>query len=298
VVARRGGRSAVLAPLLLFAGILLVAALAFNLANLEPGSDGTPGLPPTGSDPLGLGISIDPRALGPVISVAAAAFLVLLIVAIFKGRQRRPQEPMQRSMWMWIIVLANFVVVLLLLSLWPDIASRGDSGATPGTTEPPSGENLPAWPTLTGAPAGLFLLAVLLANVVLVVILARGSPSFRALGRHRAELPSPAPRAEAAEAVKEAIGEIEIGGDVRTAILACFQRFCRLLGQRGIAEQAPLTAREIEDAAVHGLGVSQDHATTLTSLFEEARYSVHDLGERERVLALRSLEAIRGALEA
>jgi hypothetical protein len=44
--------------------------------------------------------------------------------------------------------------------------------------------------------------------------------------------------------------------------------------------------------------VSRDASGTLTSLFEEARYSVHPLDEADRRRAIESLAGIRAALEA
>jgi len=105
-------------------------------------------------------------------------------------------------------------------------------------------------------------------------------------------------RHAAADAVQDAIEELEVGGDVRSVILACFHRFCALLGARGITAQGALTPRELEGLAVERLRVSRDASETLTSLFEEARYSEHPLGEADRQRAIESLAGIRVALGA
>jgi hypothetical protein len=106
------------------------------------------------------------------------------------------------------------------------------------------------------------------------------------------------PRPSAAVAVDVAIHDLEAGRDVRSTILACFQRFCALLGSRGITEQEALTPRELEALAVHRLKVSSKDSRILTGVFEEARYSTHPLGEPDRQRALESLGEIRAALEA
>src|SRR5438093_6191539 len=87
-------------------------------------------------------------------------------------------------------------------------------------------------------------------------------------------------------------------GDVRSVILACFHRFCALLGARGITAQGALTPRELEGLAVERLHVSREASETLTTLFEEARYSEHPLGEADRHRAIESLAGIRVALGA
>ena len=107
---------------------------------------------------------------------------------------------------------------------------------------------------------------------------------------------SPPRRRAAAATVDAAISQLQLGGDVRAAILACYQRFCELLGMRGIDEQDALTPRELESVARDQLAVSAASAETLTSLFEEARYSTHPLGEPDRERAVESLERIREAL--
>jgi hypothetical protein len=110
--------------------------------------------------------------------------------------------------------------------------------------------------------------------------------------------PVPNARAAAVVAVQTTIQELEGGVDVRAAILGCFQRFCTLLGARGITDQGALTPRELEALAIGRLTVSHEAAEILTSLFEEARYSEHPLGEADRVRAIESLGRIQAALEA
>jgi hypothetical protein len=65
---------------------------------------------------------------------------------------------------------------------------------------------------------------------------------------------------------------------------------------RGIEEQQALTPRELEGLAIRSLAVSEDSADSLTSLFEEARYSEHALGDPDRERAVQSLERIRADL--
>src|SRR5207247_6456844 len=81
--------------------------------------------------------------------------------------------------------------------------------------------------------------------------------------------PFPIDRQAAVVAVRATIRDLEEGGDVRTAILACFERFCALLGSRGITDQDALTPHELERLAVDRLRVSRDASGILTSLFEE-----------------------------
>jgi len=170
-------------------------------------------------------------------------------------------------------------------------------GQTAPTTGDAGAASASGWPVAAGAPLGLFLgLTVLATIVILVVLLRRGAGVVEIQDESAGDDPSA--RHTAAEAVQDAIAELEVGGDVRTVILACFRRFCALLGARGITAQGALTPREIESLAVERLHVSREASETLTSLFEEARYSEHPLGEADRHRAIESLAGIRVALGA
>src|SRR6266508_3741630 len=145
--------------------------------------------------------------------------------------------------------------------------------------------------------ARLFLaVSVLVTILALTYLLRRPGSAYE--GDRDDEPGGPDVRRKATAAVQTAIQELELGGDVRQVILACFERFCRLLGARGITEQVALTPRELERLAIVRLRVSPDASDTLTSLFEEARYSEHALGEADRVRAIDSLAGIRAALGA
>jgi len=177
-----------------------------------------------------------------------------------------------------------------LAHLQPTNETADSTGGSTGAGNPT------AWPASVGAPLGLFLaFSVLAAILALTYILRRGAAGG---SRQEGETVRSDDRREASRAVEATIAELELGADVRGAILACFQRFCRLLGARGITEQGALTPRELERIAVDRLHVAPDASATLTSLFEEARYSEHALQEADRSRAIDSLTGIRAALEA
>ncbi|TLZ98795.1 MAG: DUF4129 domain-containing protein [Methanobacteriota archaeon] len=159
-----------------------------------------------------------------------------------------------------------------------------------------SGAFTTVWPAASGWPVELFLIAAVLAALAWLVYLLRRSR--RPDPEWETAFPIPIDRQAAVVAVRATIRDLEEGGDVRTAILACFERFCALLGSRGITDQDALTPHELERLAVDRLRVSRDASGILTSLFEEARYSEHPLGERDRARAIESLGQIQAALEA
>ena len=103
---------------------------------------------------------------------------------------------------------------------------------------------------------------------------------------------------ELARAVRAAIRDLETGGDFRAAVLRCYQSMVLLFESRGTRADPSQTAREFEADALTRLGVSRGGVDDLTSLFEEARYSVHAIGEGQRDAAIGCLTAIRTELEA
>ena len=94
--------------------------------------------------------------------------------------------------------------------------------------------------------------------------------------------------------VEEAIREIELGGDFREIILNCYAKMSRVLQkERGIARNDGMTAREFEAVLVER-GVEKSAVSTLTRLFEQARYDKHFADEKaqdEALKALRQIEA-------
>ncbi len=291
------GRTEWAVPLLLFLAIVLVAALAFNVANLDTGGEAIPGGGASGgTSPSALGV-FDPL-LGDVFLVVFASFVIaMLVYAILrrKVKQKAPTKPF--SWWQVISSAIGLILVMALLLAWPRMVQAFRIGQTPPTTGNAGGASATGWPVAAGAPLGLFLgLTVLATIVILVALLRRGAGVVEIDNEPSDE--DPATRHAAADAVQDAIEELEVGGDVRAVILACFRRFCALLGARGITAQGALTPRELEDLAVGRLHVSREASSTLISLFEEARYSEHPLGEADRHRAIESLAGIRVALEA
>jgi len=291
------GRTEWAVPLLLFLAIVLVAALAFNVANLDTGGEAIPGGGASGgTSPSTLG-SFDPF-LGDLFLVVFASFVVAMLVYAILRRRVQQKAPTKAFSWWQVISSAiGLILVIALLMAWPRMIQAFRIGQTPPTTGDAGSASATGWPVAAGAPLGLFLgLTVLATIVILVALLRRGAGVVEIDNEPSAD--DPATRHAAVDAVQDAIEELEVGGDVRAVILACFRRFCALLGARGITAQGALTPRELEDLAVGRLHVSREASSTLISLFEEARYSEHPLGEADRHRAIESLAGIRVALGA
>src|SRR5207247_8721041 len=93
------GRTEWAVPLLLFLAIVLVAALAFNVANLDTGGEAIPGGSVAGgTEPTALGF-LDPL-LGDVFLVLFASSVVAMLV-FWLLRRRVPPEAPQAPVSVW-----------------------------------------------------------------------------------------------------------------------------------------------------------------------------------------------------
>ena len=289
------GRAAWPIPLLLVLAMLLAGGLAFNLAHLDTGGEQMPAPSNTGTtnaNPWGL---FDAQTAQVLFGGALILLLGVGVVILLLRKRGTPVKRVLRPMtWTDILVMiVSLALLMALLVLWPQLLARMGHGPGGGNTTATGASNVTLVPSAGGIPLGVFLAAAVLASMVALALFLRVGLN---LGRGR---PSPSfqrRRLAAAQAVTAAITDLQLGGDVRAVILACYARFCYFLGARGIAEQEALTPRELEGLAVRGLAVSEDSAESLTSLFEEARYSEHVLGEPDRDRAVRSLERIRADL--
>ena len=285
-------------PLLLFAAILLVAGLTFNLAYLDTGGEQLPATPGSqAANPGSGGILDSPLAQEVIVALFLAAAVLSLVLYLRRRRKGMPVKRVLRpTTWMDIVaMIIAFAFMGSLLLLWPRLVASIIPKGTPGSANPNASANTTLIPAVSGIPLGVFLAASVFVALVAIAL-------FFRVGSNLARPPTGSsrrtPRRAAAQAVQAAIDELQLGGDVRAVILACYARFCALLGARGLAAQEALTPREIEALAVERLAVSGESSDALTSLFEEARYSEHPLGDADRERAVRSLERIRLDLEA
>ncbi len=286
-------RAAWAVPLLLGAAMLLVAGLAFNLAYLDTGGEQLPTPPSSPTPSPGATGILSPETASEMVVLFLFVGGVLTVILYLRTRRRgiRGKRVLRPTTWLDVVAaIIAFSIMGLLLFLWPRIASAFEPRGTTGTGNTSAAANGTNTPTVSGIPLGVFLAAALLVSLIAIALFFQLGSNLR---RQAAGGPGRGPRRAAAQALQAAIDELELGGDVRDVILGCYARFCALLGSKGIAEQDPLTPREIEGLAQVRLGVSPESSDALTSLFEEARYSEHRLGDADRDRAVSSLQRIR-----
>src|SRR2546428_8470920 len=201
-------------PLLLFLAIILVAALAFNVANLDTGGEAIPGGTASGgTEPSAFGV-FDPF-LGDLFLVVFASFVVAILVHAFLRRRVRQRAPTKPFSW-WQVVSSAIALILIiaLLLAWPRMIQALRVGQTAPTTGDAGAASGSGWPVAAGAPLGLFLgLTVLATIVILVALLRRGAGVVEI--DHEPSADDPAAPPAAAPAVHDATQVPEVAAGFR-----------------------------------------------------------------------------------
>ena len=248
-------------------------------------------------------------------ALAAVLALVLLVVlmSLFGAmpRRRSPDADLVArhppiAGWTALPVLA--LVVAFALAAVVVIGVLGQNRIHPQAPVPrqtAAAASGTAAGALAGAPgafagSGLELstgvLVAASALVVLLIVIAVG------LGlRARAVDRSAAGAADAvlATAIEEAIAGLAPGSGLpsaRQAVIEAYVRMQRALSERSLAHRASEAPREYLARARAILGGGGQSAARLTELFEEARFSPHEIGESMRGEAIAALAALRDEL--
>ena len=171
----------------------------------------------------------------------------------------------------------------------------------------PEDESLPAW--LRGTIAAIALTGVLTAAVLLV----RERRRWGGRRRGRRSLRPRAPQTTVAEpseddteddtelarrAVDAALARLGQPADPRAAVIEAYARMEGVLAERELGRRTPEAPREYLGRVLRERGIPERALTTLTALFEEARFSLHPISESASRRAVSELENARGALAA
>jgi Domain of unknown function (DUF4129) len=167
---------------------------------------------------------------------------------------------------------------------------------------------VPAW-LLRWTIIGLAVAAV----VAACLLLFRGLrlPGGRRLGRRRARRTAPGREAAdpsiaateddaevARRAVEAALKPLHDPADPRSAVIAAYARMEEVLAERELGRRTPEAPREYLARVLRERGMPGRPLTTLTALFEEARFSLHPIPQSAPRRAVSELENARVALAA
>ena len=226
---------------------------------------------------------------------AAAVLWVLggvLVFVLWAGEARQDRNRLRLRIGLPGAVF--LVSVVILLAYGPDVFDRirpdgGNSAETAATTRTgPRDAQAPAqrreapefeWPLALAVGLGLLVGAGIL-----------GARWFR----RRPEDTSLA-RALASE-LDDRIDDLRRERDPRRAVIAAYARMEQLLGAHGVPRRAAEAPLEYLARVLLELDVGEHAVRGLTSLFEEAKFSHHDVGPHRRDEAISALIAVRDSL--
>lgn len=286
------------ANFVIFALVLLVAVALINLVhNLQALAFGEVVIVVGGGTFLG-GLGVNPTLLALGVGLAG---LGLFVVALLWVRPRVRGFPSEMLLPIVLAVLFFLTVVLLIQSVEGPIQVEGGQNET-GSGQGPPNENPGGLfnlfeRALPNAPGSFILLVSFLAlgAIYILMVVLRGR---RALSVSQAIQQSQALKQEMRGVLEERIYALGRGGDVRDAILGAYRDMVNLFHSFGLRTATHQTAREVEALALEALELSGGSTADLRRLFEEARYSVHALGDKDRAAALQSLSRVQEELGA
>jgi hypothetical protein len=97
--------------------------------------------------------------------------------------------------------------------------------------------------------------------------------------------------------ISDAIGDLEAEPDARRAVIAAYARMEGVLGRHGLRRKPSETPVEYLGRILGGLTSRADAVARLTGLFEEAKFSRHEIDDPMKSDAIEALRAIRNDLQ-
>lgn len=263
---------------------LVIIALALMIANMSYFQLGD-AQPPLGPESRQVAEVLSYVLLGVWICVG-------ILVMVQMARKGKASGKVKKESRSGGTVTALIVVFVILGAVLVFIYMTGGSVVTPPTT--PSGGGGGGGgsspPLSADGPGGSLMLIGLLILVALLAIVlglryVRRTPVRMTSARAAME------RQKAKDIVDQAVRDLYTGDDARSVVVRTYQMMSRLLRGK-VMDAEVLTPRELATLAESRLGWPKEPTRELTSLFEEAWYSDHQLREESKETALRCLRQI------
>jgi hypothetical protein len=244
----------------------------------------------------GLGVLVL-RVLGSIGILLALAGIVLFVIVRPGIRRRQPEKDVERPKVHWAIRLAVLLLYLALVGSIvsalmmssggaPDLAplpinSTGAAGPPVATADSPG----QAWPSFP----------VVFAFVALLVAIASLAWWWRA----RSAAVTPESENEQLTAViDDGLAALDQESDPRHAVILAYLAMERALAKLGYQRNAAEAPVEYMLRVLDHVPDCSDPVHDLTNLFEEAKYSRHDIGPADRESAVHALQSVRASLAA
>lgn len=224
-----------------------------------------------------------------------AVILIFYLLGLIGGRRRKGAAnsatlPGRGNFLLALIVLAFWIALLKLnegsLNFF-DGGGGGGGGGDGGVAPDPVGG---------GTVGGGFVLVLFFIVIVASVLISLRQ--LKVLPRLAREAPRSIDAGAEIGVVETAIEDIQGGEDFRSVVIRMYRHMCRLISDAKTRGTEFMTPRELARMAVEELKWPESPVAELTSLFEEARYSHHEIDAFMQRRAVFSLESIRDDIAA
>lgn len=233
--------------------------------------------------------------------------LTALVVALWPGRRHRVEEepglvyegPQIHWVWKLVAILLPFALgAALIAAVVVGVTTANGTSAVPGGGPAPTPVPRSTSALRASAPANGFTLPMWLPWTILGIVVLAAAAGVWLVGTGRRErVARDAPdRTPAQAAVRAAMAALDTVEDPRKAVIAAYAGMQDSLAGHGVARQPAEAPREYLRRVLATGTASEQELTTLTGLFEEARFSPHPISERVRERALVALSSLRAAL--
>jgi len=234
----------------------------------------------------------------PSLYILWAAVFAYILIGLVSSQRKKGQVKthVAPSSWHGPVIGLLILTVWIALMKWTGLKFSifgDDEGAQDGNNVGDGSMTTPADGDLSSGSFVYIFLAILLASLVAVYLVYLRKPTG---DPYRNQLEMRGSQSEI-EFVDKAMEELYQGNDLRSIIIRLYQQMCRLVKDKERSDERFLTPREFAALATGKLGWPDVSVNELTSLFEEARYSSHDIDESMKERAIRCLEDIRTAID-
>jgi hypothetical protein len=223
-----------------------------------------------------------------------AAFLLLP-----RAPQGRRTQSLITAILAWVIVIALAVVVLrpeftrLIANAFQQTAQL--LASTLNVFSQPI--QIGVQPNPSASYVALYYYTIVVFGAIILVSFSLLLGALRKAYVENRDLPTDLRLKESAlDIIKGTRSKLEARQKYTEAIFECYRQMCEILSEKGHNIQPAQTPREFAQNVSRKLDLKADSVKGLTFLFEEARYSNHNIGDEKRGMALNYLRSLEHAL--
>jgi hypothetical protein len=233
------------------------------------------------------------ESVGILVALAAT----VLVAAAWPGiRRRRKPDDLETRKVHWAVRLA---LLLLYLALLGGIVAALRT-YTSGPREPealPATAALPPLAAPTSVASGQTWPSFPVVFAVVFLLAAAASVAWW-WSHRRPNLTSQSPGDGLSIAIDDGLSALERESDPRRAVILAYHAMERALARQGFGRNAAEAPLEYMLRVLAHVPDCHDPVHSLTRLFEEAKYSRHEIGPPDRESAIQALQSVRASLQA